>query len=203
LTLTVVKVGGSFARFRGLSGLAAALAEGGGRTVVVPGGGPYADLVRGEQKRLGFDDRTAHRMALLAMAEFGYALAALSDGLAPCRRIGGVPGALAEGRTVIWLPLDLLEGDPDVAESWDMTSDSLAAWLAARLGASRLIFMKRAPSMSFGLAELVASNVLDPLTPRFLDASPLPAWLCGPRNISALGRALATGRPVGRPIEPR
>ena len=82
-----------------------------------------------------------------------------------------------------------------------MTSDSLAAWLAGRLSASRLIFLKRAAPRALGMAELVAAGVLDPLVPRFLAGRGAEAWLCGPRHIAKLGAALAEGADIGRRIE--
>ena len=74
-----------------------------------------------------------------------------------------------------------------------MTSDSLAAWLAGRLSASRLIFLKRAVPANSAVSGLVAAGVLDPLAPRFLADAKVEAWICGPRNCR-LGEALAEAR---------
>ena len=201
MSLTVVKVGGSFASHPDLPALAAALAEGAGRAVIVPGGGPFADAVRAEQKRIGFDDRAAHRMALLAMAQFGYALASLSAALVPVEGNDAVQGALRDRLAPVWLPLDLLDGHPDVPENWSVTSDSLAAWLAEKLGADRILFLKRDEAAPTALATLVAGGILDPLTPRFLAAAKAEAWLCGPDDLPLLGRALFSCDPIGRRIE--
>src|SRR2546426_804978 len=57
---TVVKLGGSFAFSPYLRDWIAAIAGCAGRTVVVPGGGPFADVVRAGQARMGFDDLAAH-----------------------------------------------------------------------------------------------------------------------------------------------
>jgi dihydroneopterin aldolase len=199
---TIVKVGGSFCRFPRLAGLAAALAEGAGRIVVVPGGGPFADCVRKEQKRVGFNDATAHRMALLAMAEFGFVLASFSPVFFPAFGVKEIRTALADGKVPVWLPLQLIEGHPDVPENWDVTSDSLAAWLAGRLGAGRLLFVKRVSTpRSLKAADLVTEGILDPLAPAFLAGSGVEAWLCGIRQLPALGPALAADAPVGWRID--
>ena len=98
--LTVVKVGGGLASEAGdeaLRALCTALGELGSRhpLLVVPGGGEFADAVREQDRRLGLRSPTAHRMALLAMDQFGWALADLIPGAARCvdlapRRDGAV-----------------------------------------------------------------------------------------------------------------
>jgi dihydroneopterin aldolase len=196
-----VKVGGSFGRYSRLGDLVGALEMGRGRVVIVPGGGPFADVVRREQTKTGFDGSSAHRMALLAMAQFGFALASRSLVLKPAASAAAIERALEEEAVPVWLPLDILDGDPGIPESWAVTSDSLAARLAGRLDASRLIFLKRATPASVKLPDLVAAGVLDPLTPHFLAKTNVEAWLCGPRELSRLGQALAEGTDVGRRIE--
>jgi dihydroneopterin aldolase len=140
-------------------------------------------------------------MALLAMAEFGYALASLSPALRPAANLTAIKRMLAAEKVPVWLPLDLLDGRADVPESWEMTSDSLAAWLAGRLAASRVIFVKRKAPAAPAIAGLVSAGVLDPLTPRFLAESGAEAWLCGPHHLARLGDALAAGSAIGRRIE--
>ncbi|NIR60629.1 MAG: hypothetical protein GWO02_14520, partial [Gammaproteobacteria bacterium] len=80
----VVKVGGSLARCASLGRWIDVLAtEGAGRVVLVPGGGVFADAVREAQARWGFNDVTAHRMAVLAMEQTGLMLAGLRGDLVP------------------------------------------------------------------------------------------------------------------------
>jgi aspartokinase-like uncharacterized kinase len=204
VTLTVVKVGGSFAHTPPLAEILAALVRGAGRTVVVPGGGPFADCVRTEQGRIGFDDQAAHRMALLAMAQFGLALVSRApelSALVAAASLARVRLALAAGQVPVWLPLDLLDGDPEVPERWEMTSDSLAAWLAGQIGAERLLYLKSVAIVrSLGLADLKADGVLDPLVPEFLGGTHCEAWLCGPDDLAALGAGLADGAQCGQRI---
>jgi len=70
-----------------------------------------------------------------------------------------------------------------------MTSDSLAAWLARRLDASHLIFVKSvAPRTPF--PDLVSEGILDPLVPSFLAGAGFETWLCGPSNLGSLAEAL-------------
>src|ERR1700681_3045121 len=78
---TVVKLGGSHAFSPHLKDWLDAGARCAGRVVLVPGGGPFSDAVRAAQPRMGFDDRAAHHMALLAMEQYGCALASLDTRL--------------------------------------------------------------------------------------------------------------------------
>ena len=147
----VVKLGGSLAASPLLRPWLHAIAAAAGRVVLVPGGGPFADAVRALQPRLGFNDRTAHALALLAMAQFGIFLAGLAPALTPADGPASIAAALAAGRVPVWLPPPTLGAADGVAESWDVTSDSLALWLAIRLAAPALLLIKARP----GGAELL------------------------------------------------
>jgi 5-(aminomethyl)-3-furanmethanol phosphate kinase len=109
--------------------------------VLVPGGGPFADAVRRLQPAMGFGDLAAHRMAILAMQQFGLALQALEPRLA----LAETEAELRAGRASVWLPWRLAGRDGTIAASWDVTSDSLACWLATRLEAAALFLVKSGP----------------------------------------------------------
>jgi hypothetical protein len=66
-------------------------------------------------------------------------------------------------------------------------------WLARRLGARRLILLKRGSSPPYGnAAALAKAGVMDPLAPAFLARLPdLEAWIAAPHGVSALRRVLA------------
>ena len=162
----VVKLGGSLHEAPALRPRLAELAtmEGPAR-IVVPGGGPFADAVRELQPRLGFDDLAAHRMAILAMQQFGLALQALE----PRLTLAQSEAELRAARAAVWLPWALAGLEPGIEPSWSVTSDSLAAWLAARLGAELLILVKSAP-VAPGAATadaLAAAGLVDPAFPEY------------------------------------
>lgn len=138
----VVKLGGSVAKSGELRGWLTALESCTGRVIVVPGGGIFADQVRDAQTRFGFDDATAHRMAILAMEQYGSMLCALSAQLVGARSVAEISGVLARGAIAVWLPAAMTRNAPAIPASWDVTSDSLAAWLAGRLDAERLVLVK-------------------------------------------------------------
>lgn len=139
----VVKLGGSLARDPLLPQWLKQLAgHGGGRVVIVPGGGPFADTARDAQKVWPLDDVTAHNMAVLGMAQFGYLLQGLCPALVTARSVSEIERALHTGKVAIWLPFDLLRDAPDELTSWDVTSDSLALWLAGMLAATHVTLVK-------------------------------------------------------------
>ena len=100
----VVKLGGSLAFAPALTEWLAALAASGGRVVLVPGGGPFADQVRDAQRRRRFDDATAHRMALLAMEQYGLMLCGLHPALHPAKSRAEIRRLRREGLVPVWLP---------------------------------------------------------------------------------------------------
>jgi dihydroneopterin aldolase len=112
--------------------------------VVVPGGGPFADAVRLAQPTMGFDDSAAHDMALMAMAQFGRALAGLA-GWVYADTMTSLLAAIDAGRIPVWSPWPMLSGHPYIAQNWGVTSDSLAVWLAMQLQATRVVLIKHCP----------------------------------------------------------
>jgi 5-(aminomethyl)-3-furanmethanol phosphate kinase len=137
----VVKVGGALLRDEGLDGLRRACAQAteiaASRPVlVVPGGGPFADVVRAVDARVGLADDVAHALALAAMDQFGMLLrtllprAELLTDLTPPRALAVLLAAPAFGSR------------PDVPESWAVTSDSLAVLAAAAIGAQEAVLLK-------------------------------------------------------------
>jgi aspartokinase-like uncharacterized kinase len=112
--------------------------------LIVPGGGPFADAVRDADRRLGLSDVSAHWMAVLAMDQHGHLIA---DRL-PNARLVMEPREIACAIDARQIPVLapfrwLVDADP-LPHSWDVTSDSIAAWVAGRVGARRLVLVKPA-----------------------------------------------------------
>jgi aspartokinase-like uncharacterized kinase len=144
--LTVVKVGGGLAREAGdraLRTLCRAIGDAGARhpLLVVPGGAAFADAVRELDRRFHLQAATSHRMAILAMDQFGWLLSDLIPGAVPCADVAVAREATARGRTPVLLPAALLASDP-LPASWEVTSDSIAAWVAGGEHAVRLVLLK-------------------------------------------------------------
>lgn len=187
---TVLKIGGSLAEsdaaaqlMRRLSALRLA------RLVVVPGGGDYADAVRRAQRRHGFADPAAHRMALVAMHISALQLAALGAGFALAESVEEFERAWERGATPIWAPERMALAAPEIPQSWDVTSDSLAAWLAARIEAARLVLVKSCPvagHMARDAEALARAGIVDASFPEFVRARGF-TW----RVVSGMDGALA------------
>jgi len=93
--------------------------------LIIPGGAIFADNVRSFQERSGISGDAAHWMAILAMEQYAYYL---SD-------ISGVPLTddleIHEPGVNILLPYTILRKDDSGLEhSWDVTSDTISAWVA-------------------------------------------------------------------------
>ena len=180
--LTVVKLGGSYAFSSDLQGWLAAIASNAGDIVLVPGGGPFADAVRSAQPRMGFDDDAAHHMALLGMDQYGRALAALNKRFTPAASIAGIRRALRAGNVPVWSPTEMVLKRNDIPRSWEVTSDGLAAWLARRIGARRLLLIKHVdpPPDPIRIEDLVARGVVDRSLASFLRDGAVEASIVGP-----------------------
>ncbi len=189
--LAIVKLGGSHANGPHLKDWLAAIAAEAGSIVVVPGGGPFADAVRSAQASMGFDDAAAHDMALMAMAQFGRALQSLNPALRLTSSYSTIWRALEDGKVPVWSPEPMVRAEA-LPESWELTSDSLAAWLAGALGADRLVLVKhgRFEAAAFDVHDLVAQGVVDPLFPRYLMQSGVRAWLAAPTDSARLAEGL-------------
>ena len=185
--LTIIKLGGAQARGGRLGEWLDAISAHAGRVIVVPGGGPFADVVRAMQAEIGFDDIAAHEMAMVAMSQFGRALVGLRTGFELADSEAAWREALRGGVTPIWSPerMALAAG---LRPSWDLTSDSLALWLAGQLGAARVILVKHgAPGTA---AELARDGVVDPLFPAYLAATGVCAYLAAPDSAARLAEGL-------------
>ena len=138
----VVKIGGSLVETGRLREILAITARAQRPTVVVPGGGPFADAVRNAQAEFGFSDEAAHRMTLLAMHQTGILMTELEPRLIATETLAAMRGAWKERRVAVWMPAKLCERDKRIPRDWSITSDGLAARLAERLGGLPVVLVK-------------------------------------------------------------
>lgn len=141
----VIKVGGSLAAdpavLRALCLELGRVATMGCRVVVVPGGGEFADMVRNVDRRFGLGSSVSHRMAVLGMDQFGLLLSDLIPGCRLASSFGVACGLAGSGRAVVLLPSKLVFRARSLVSSWDVTSDSIAAYVAGRLSVSKFVLV--------------------------------------------------------------
>jgi aspartokinase-like uncharacterized kinase len=125
----VVKVGGSLCNC--VPDLVPVLLASCRPLLIVPGGGMFADTVR----KIQVNDNSAHWMAIAAMDQYGWFIASYG--------ITAIAHLQVPDRPVVFLPYCSLHKTDPLPHSWDVTSDSIAAWVADRLGLD-LVLLKSA-----------------------------------------------------------
>ena len=141
----VIKVGGALLAYPNL--LDATLrgiidAGTNARIVIVPGGGPFADAVRDAERRSHRAADTAHWMAILAMDQYAHLLAARHPRLALAVTITEAEAILSQHRVPVLAPYRWLRQADPLPHSWDVSSDSISAWIAGAVGATHLVLVK-------------------------------------------------------------
>ena len=155
----VIKLGGSLIKNAQIHTCLSIIQKWPSPTIIVPGGGVFADSVRNCQAEWQFDDSIAHRMAILAMQQSALLIHSLSPDFA---LLDSVSKLELISTNCIWSPQcrDLDQGG--IPHSWDISSDSLAAWIARRWQADLLILVKSAVfDRSASITELQAQGILD------------------------------------------
>ncbi|MGB5832410.1 MAG: hypothetical protein WBG92_10525 [Thiohalocapsa sp.] len=173
----VVKLGGSLDAARALRVWVNALADSLTPLIICPGGGGFADAVRDAQSRWAFDDRTAHRMAILGMEQTAHLLCGLRPDLAPVSDSSRFDISPEGRRQAVWFPSAELLNDAGLPHSWNVTSDSLAAILARRIGAEGLALVKSSTVPDAPLHARHCSDLLDSAFHCYGSACGCPVWL--------------------------
>ena len=140
----VIKVGGSLAedpeKLRVLCQKLSALAKK-YALIVVPGGGGFADVVRDFDKRFALSGNVSHKMAILAMDQFGLLLSDIMPGSRVFHRLENAKQLSEAGVTPIFLPSWLMFQENPLENSWSVTSDSIAAYVASRVHSEKLVLV--------------------------------------------------------------
>ncbi|MGF7161999.1 aspartokinase-like uncharacterized kinase [Rhodoligotrophos appendicifer] len=200
--VSVVKLGGSYARSAALTEWLHSLEMLGGRIVLVPGGGPFADIVRELQPKMGFSDAAAHHMALLAMEQYAHAICSLTGRLRATSTVAEINSVLREGLVPVWCPSAMALADSEIQQSWEVTSDSLAAWFGGQIGGRRLVLIKHAApaSQAMSVEAAVDAGLVDPALPAMLKRWPQELVLLGPGSqadlVAAVTGAVASHHPL-------
>lgn len=190
----VVKLGGSLLGTPALKGWLDAFAQfGNGKIVIVPGGGVFADAVRDAQAKTGIDDATAHQMALVAMDQYATLMASLNRDLFIASSVLGMKALCLQNKAIIWKPSAMVLADKDLPMSWDLTSDSLAAWLATKLNAQHLLVVKSIlPSHTekIEVKDLMLDGVVDSYFSAYSTGKSFKTWLVGKNEFININQAI-------------
>ncbi|WP_094227813.1 amino acid kinase family protein [Methanolobus psychrotolerans] len=124
----VVKLGGSL--MKNSSSIIDSLQEHFGRSnrgdsiLVVPGGGIFADSIRTISDKCSIGDDAAHWMAILSMEQYAYYIID-KTGINSVENIIDIPCGVS-----VLLPYSMLRQNDRLPHSWNVTSDTIGAWIA-------------------------------------------------------------------------
>lgn len=131
--------------------------------VIVPGGGPFADQVRYADEKFNLKELHSHHMAVMAMQQYGTLLASLCPELELANSIEKIHRAWDKDKSVIWEPYELIRDECKLDKTWEITSDSLALWLADYLQIKNILYVKSSKIVenNASIASLVDNECID------------------------------------------
>ena len=82
-------------------------------------------------------------------------------------------------RCIVWLPSQMVLADDSIPKSWDVTSDSIAAWLAGKVGAQQLILVKsnKPDGPELSLRMMQESGIIDEAFSDFVLNKTFGQWM--------------------------
>jgi len=191
----VVKLGGSLIQSPELKNWLDTLVKiSDGQLLIVPGGSLFADAVRTAQQYTQVSDATAHQLALLAMDQYGLLLAGMNSHLVTASSELEIAERGWQHRAIVWLPSHMVLADEDIAQNWQVTSDSLSAWVAEKINAAHLVIVKSADLSAYqnkmNIETLVEAQVLDQAFPEFAANCSFKSWLLDKRQYAVFASGL-------------
>lgn len=171
--VVVLKVGGSLL---GSPGWAARVAEEidriEGRPLVIVGGGAVGDVVRNWDRVHGFDAEVAHELALASLGPTAALAVRSLPAAVLCRTRSDAAAAWDQaGIPVLDVAAFLTDEETPgnrLPRTWEVTTDSIAAWVATRWPAERVVLFKsRQLPDEANWMTAAALGLVDPWFPRF------------------------------------
>jgi aspartokinase-like uncharacterized kinase len=145
---TVVKVGGSLFDLPDLGQRLRRWLDGlpGPEVILVPGGGPAADVIRALDRRHRLGEEASHWLALRVLSVNAHFLAALLPRAVVVEKLDDCSEAWRRLQVAVLDAHAFCRADDTTAAAlphrWSVTSDSVAARVAVVAGARRLILLK-------------------------------------------------------------
>ena len=139
--LHLVKIGGSLTHHvKPLLNTLKSFSSEENRIVIVPGGGMFADVVRDLDQDVRLSNRASHRMALMAMDMMGVYFSDVSH-IKTVDNLYDTKITLLDSNIVILLPSKVVLSTDELPHSWEVTSDSIALYIAKLLKLKRAIIV--------------------------------------------------------------
>lgn len=192
----IVKVGGSVAEDLGVVVDSLKIK---GDALIIPGGWKFADIVRELDEKYRINRSLSHWMAISAMNIYGYFISNYGvDHFEP----ESFEEIELKGVRVL-LPYRILRKYDELPHSWDVTSDSISVWVAAKLGVEEVVKVTKVGGIIVDreiVDEVLASDLrgetcVDRYTPHLLKKYKLNMFVCSPKelkNYILRGRARGT-----------
>jgi len=139
----ILKIGGSLAKdCSSLKKLGQQLSElvKAHKIAVVPGGAEFADIVRKFDKKYELSKKVAHKMAILAMDQYGLFLSNMIPDSYVSYELKKILKS-KNARMPIFLPSKYMFQKDPLENSWDVTSDTISAYFAEILNAKKLLIV--------------------------------------------------------------
>ena len=212
---TVIKIGGSLGQSPELPGLMLMISklDVKHQILIIPGGGAFANAVREYDQRFCLDNDTCHWMSIRAMDQFGSMIAAMCLDNQLVQGLEDAGDAVAAGRVPVLLPYNLLHQADELPRTWDVTSDSIAAWVADKVKAQQLILVKSVDGLfthdpgaddhtnhvkadlleTINLNQMSHCRGVDQYFASILEKSRLDLWVVNGRHPDRLAQLLNTG----------
>jgi aspartokinase-like uncharacterized kinase len=136
------------------------------RPLLLIGGGGAADWVRLMDRTHRLGDETAHDLALRSLDLTAHLAAALLPESVLIDDVNSCSSVWSSRRVPILAPRLSLHSDDFLPRNWGVTSDSIAARVATRLGADELVLLKSVQAPPGALPEeMAARGIVDPFFP--------------------------------------
>jgi aspartokinase-like uncharacterized kinase len=187
MALVVLKLGGSLFELPHLSRLIRAVIaqRPTSNILLVVGGGPAADVVRNWDETFHLSPEDAHWLAIEAMQLNESLIARLLPELRIVRSARQVTAAMDDGVPALLCASCFLRwgeaaGHEPLPRSWQVTSDSIAAWTAQVLSAEELVLMKSIPlPKGMSAKEAAIAGLVDPHFPHVVSGMARLSWVDG------------------------
>ncbi|MEX0819309.1 MAG: hypothetical protein WD070_06940 [Pirellulaceae bacterium] len=178
--LRVAKVGGSLFDFAPLPTALRSWLEGEpGVNVLVAGGGAFAEAVRQADLTFGMGSTTAHRLAIEAMRVSASVLSELLPETRLLHSPAELSSSLVESGVAVLDPSEMLTSpECRLPHRWDVTSDSIAAYVASGLQAHELVLFKSTSlPANVNRTQAAEAGLVDGYFPQASATIPIVRWV--------------------------